>query len=80
MLSLSDLHHLEAAEGWLERKQYAECFDEQERVDYNHGDDARVLALRWELYNADQPLVGDSNPSAGTTSPFRPVQARPLTA
>jgi hypothetical protein len=52
-LSLCDLHHLEAAEGWLERSDHANCFDELERIDYNNRGDARELALRWKLYNAD---------------------------
>jgi hypothetical protein len=56
-LSLSDIHHLEAAEGWLERGQHANCFDELERIDYNNRGDAREMALRWKLYNADKQHV-----------------------
>lgn len=48
-LSLQDIRHLEAAEGWLERGDYCNCFDELERID--NRDDVRVDALRWRLYN-----------------------------
>ena len=51
MLSLSDIRHLDAADGWLERGDYVNCFHELERIDSNHGDDQRVLALRWKLYD-----------------------------
>ena len=50
MLSLSDLRHLEAAENWLERGDYCNCFKELNRID--NCDDARVNTLRWRLYNA----------------------------
>ena len=51
MLTLEDICHLDAAEGWLERGQYAYCFDEMERIDYNNRADARVFALRWRFYD-----------------------------
>ncbi len=47
-LSLQDIRHLEAAEGWLERGNYCNCVDELKRI--NNRDDARVDALRWRLY------------------------------
>ena len=51
MLTLDDIRHLDAAEGWLERGQYVHCLDEMERIDYNNRGDARVYGLRWRLYN-----------------------------
>jgi len=33
MLSLDDIHHLDAAEGWLERGHYVNCCHELERID-----------------------------------------------
>ena len=56
-LSLADLHHLEAADGWLERKEWANCFDELECIDYDNRGDARELALRWKLYNKSNQHV-----------------------
>jgi hypothetical protein len=54
-LSLQDIRHLEAAEGWLERGDYSNCFDELLRID--NRDDARVDALRWRLYNDSRQHV-----------------------
>jgi len=64
-LSLADIAHLEAAEGWLERKQWANCFDELERMDYNNRDDAREKALRWRLYNQSRQHVPAANVTRG---------------
>jgi tetratricopeptide (TPR) repeat protein len=61
MLSLADIHHLEAAEGWLERKQYADCFRELDRIDPNHRGDARELTLWWKLYNATSQWSAAAN-------------------
>ena len=52
MLTLDDIRHLDAAESRLDRGDYANCFDELERIDFNSRDDQRVLALLWKLYNA----------------------------
>ncbi len=57
MLSLDDIRHLDAAEGWLERGEYVHCFDELERIHPNNRDDARVYALRWKLYNSSKQHV-----------------------
>ncbi len=54
-LSLQDIRHLEAAEGWLERGDYCNCFDELKRID--NCDDARVDALRWRLYYDSRQYV-----------------------
>jgi len=51
MLSLSDIQHLDAAEGWLELGHWVDCFDELQRIDHLHRSDAAVMALRWNLYN-----------------------------
>ena len=51
MLSLDDIHHLDAAEGWLELGHWFDCFDALERIDPLHRSDAAVMALRWNLYN-----------------------------
>jgi hypothetical protein len=56
-LSLADVHHFDAAEGWLDRRQYATCFDELERIDYNNRGDGRELVLRWKLYNASRRVI-----------------------
>ena len=70
-LSVADLHHLEAAaEGWLERREYANCFDELERIDYNNRGNGRELALRWKLYNADQQHVPAANLALGIQRRF----------
>ena len=50
-LSLPDSRHLDAADSWLERGDYVNCFHELERIDYNNREDQRVLALRWKLYD-----------------------------
>jgi hypothetical protein len=50
-LSLDDIRHLDAADSWLERRDYVNCFHELERIDCNNRDDSRVLALQWRLYN-----------------------------
>jgi hypothetical protein len=50
-LSLKDIRHLDAADSWLERGDYVNCFHEVERMDYENRDDSRVLALRWRLYD-----------------------------
>ena len=50
-LSLNDIRHLDAAESWLERGDFVNCFHELERIDFNGKDDSRVLALRWRLYD-----------------------------
>ena len=50
-LSLDDIRHLDAAESWLERGDYINCFHELERVDQNNREDQRVLALQWKLYD-----------------------------
>ena len=65
MLSLDDIRHLDAAEGWLERGQYANCFDELERIDYNKRKDGRVLALRWKLYNQSGHHLSAANLATG---------------
>jgi hypothetical protein len=51
MLSLDDIRHLDAAEGWLELGHWVECFDALERIEPLHRSDAAVMALRWNLYN-----------------------------
>jgi hypothetical protein len=61
MLSLDDIRHLDAAEGWLERGHYANAFEEMEAIDYNNRDDARVYALRWSLYNESRQHVCGAN-------------------
>lgn len=48
MLSLSDIQHLDAAERWLERGDYPNCFHELERIDFNNREDQRVFALPME--------------------------------
>ena len=58
-LSLQDICHLEAAEGWLERGDYCNCFDELERI--HNCDDARVDTLRWRLYNGSRQHVIAAN-------------------
>ena len=50
-LSLNDIRHLDAAESWLERGNYTNCFHELERVDQNNREDQRVLALQWKLHD-----------------------------
>jgi|RhiMethySRZTD1v2_1073278.scaffolds.fasta_scaffold11840_4 hypothetical protein len=65
-LSLADIHHLEAAQGWFERGQWAKCFDELERIDHNNRGDARELALRWKLYNQAKSHVAAANLVHGT--------------
>ena len=57
-LSLDDIRHLDAAEGWLEVGHWVDCFDALERIDPLHRSDAAVMALRWNLYNkARQHLI-----------------------
>jgi hypothetical protein len=70
MLSLADMHHLEAAEGWLDRKMYADCFDELEGIDYNNRGDGRELALRWKLYNRSGQYVPAANLALGIQRRF----------
>lgn len=65
MLSLDDIRHLDAAEGWLERGQYANCFDELERIECNERKDGRVLAVRWKLYNQSGHHLSAANLAAG---------------
>jgi len=65
MLSLDDIRHLDAAEGWLERGQYANCFDELERIDCDECEDGRVLAVRWKLYNQSGHHFSAANLTAG---------------
>jgi len=43
-LSLADLVHLDAAEGWLGRGEYVNCFHELERINFNNCEDRRVQA------------------------------------
>jgi len=50
-LSLNDIRHLDAADSWLERGDYINCFHELERIDYENREDSRVFALRWRLYD-----------------------------
>jgi hypothetical protein len=69
-LSLADIHRLEAADGWLERKEWANCFDELESIDYNNRDDAREKALRWKLYNASGQHVPAANMALGIQRRF----------
>ena len=69
-LSLVDIRHLDAAEGWLERGEYANCFHELERIDYNNREDQRVLALRWKLYNRSKQHVPAANLALGIQRRF----------
>src|SRR5262247_1069482 len=50
MLTLNELRHLEAAEAWLDRGDYCNCFEELKRI--ADGNDVRVQGLRWRLYHA----------------------------
>jgi hypothetical protein len=69
-LSLADIHHLEAAEGWLAARDWANCFDELECVDYDNRGDGRELALRWKLYNQSRQYVPAANLALGIQRRF----------
>jgi len=49
-LSAPDLHHLRAAEGWLELGNQIEAFDELERISPQLRVHPDVLELRWQIY------------------------------
>jgi len=53
-LSLEDIQHLEAAENWLERKHFDNCFEELQRINSSHREDPRELALRWKLFDGSE--------------------------
>ena len=69
-LSGADIHHLEAAQGWLERSDYARCFDELERIDHNNRGDARVYTVRWSLYNRSGQHIAAANLARGVQGRF----------
>ena len=69
-LSLNDIRHLDAADSWLERGDYVNCFHELERIDYNNRDDSRVLALRWRLYNETRQHICAANVALGIQRRF----------
>ena len=69
-LSLDDIRHLDAADTWLERGDYLNCFHEPERIDYNNREDQRVLALRWKLYNKSGQHVPAANLALGIQRRF----------
>jgi hypothetical protein len=56
MISLADFRYLEAAQAWLERVDYCNCFEELTRISDRH--DVRVQALRWKLYSASGMHAG----------------------
>ena len=69
-LSLADLVHLDAAESWLERGDYVNCFHELERIDFNNRENQRVMALRWKLYNKAGQHVPAANLALGIQRRF----------
>jgi hypothetical protein len=66
-LTLDDIRHLDAAEGWLEGGEYANSFDELEPTTTIAG---TVASLRFELYNADQEHVAAANLALGVQRRF----------
>lgn len=70
VLTLDDIRHLDAAESWLERGHYLNCFHELERIDFNNREDQRVLALRWELYSADKQNLAAADLALGVQRRF----------
>jgi len=49
-LFIEDVHHLNAAEGWLELGNHREAFNELEKVGPRNRTAPEVLELRWQIY------------------------------
>ena len=45
-----DIHHLKAAEGWLELGNHLEAYEELKKVDVQQRFHPLVLLVRWEIY------------------------------
>ena len=69
-LSLNDIRHLDAAETWLERGDYLNCFEELERIAYSNRGHARELVLRWKLYHQSGYHVSAANLAEGIQHQF----------
>jgi predicted Zn-dependent protease len=48
--SFTDLHHLRAAEGWLELGSHLDAIEELEKITPSLRSDPDVLKLRWHIY------------------------------
>lgn len=70
VLTLDDIRHLNAADSWLERGDFVNCFHELEQIDFNNREDQRVFALRWKLYNKSKQHVPAANLALGIQQRF----------
>lgn len=49
-LFIEDVHHLNAANGWIELGNHVEAYHELEKIAARHRSEPDVLELRWQIY------------------------------
>lgn len=52
-LFIEDVHHLNAAKGWIELGNHVEAYHELEKIAPIHRSEPDVLELRWQIYTLE---------------------------